>query len=203
MTTILTVFLCFFWAGAQGQGGNDSRARFQASAVAGLNVSQIDGDDLNGFHQPGLNAGLRVVAVLGDRWRVGPELLFSQLGARRNTNSINSSPYDRFRLNTVEVPLMVYYKDWRVTAQAGGSYARVIDFSVLDSGGQDVTETRPLAEELYSIKLGAGIYLTPNLSLNVRWTRGLNNVNDFGRINMRTRTVSVRAAWTFGDGETW
>ena len=74
---------------------------FRASLIAGGNFSQIDGDDLFGFHQLGVNAGVRVVALLGDRWRVGPELLFSQQGARRKSNSFEISNFDRFDLSRV------------------------------------------------------------------------------------------------------
>jgi len=56
---------------------------FQASVLLGTNFSQIDGDELQGFHKVGLNGGIRVVAKLNDRWRIGPEILYSQRGAFR------------------------------------------------------------------------------------------------------------------------
>ncbi|WP_173021534.1 outer membrane beta-barrel protein [Lewinella sp. W8] len=190
------LFLSFFLFFATSAGAQT----FRGSALFGVNFSQIDGDDLNGFYQPGLNAGLRVVAILSDRWRVGPEILFSQQGARRNANTVNISPYDRFRLNTLEVPLMVYFKDWRITAEAGFSYQRLINFSALDSGGQDITEVTEFEENLVAFKAGATIYFSPNWGMNMRWSKHL---SDFNRQapDFRGRTVSLRLVYTFGDGE--
>ncbi|MFM8361426.1 MAG: hypothetical protein ACKOA4_01895, partial [Haliscomenobacter sp.] len=63
-----------------------AQQRFKSSFNAGLNLSQIDGDRLAGFNQPGLAAGLKVNTVLRPRWEWSLELLFSQQCARRNTN---------------------------------------------------------------------------------------------------------------------
>ena len=174
---------------------------FRASVLAGVNLSQIDGDSLNGFRKPGINVGLRVVALLGERWRIGPEILYAQQGARRNRGGINFSSYDRFHLNTVEVPLMVYYKDWKITAEAGASYQRVIDFEVDDVRQQDITETRPLAEQAVAVKFGATLYLTPSLGVNFRWSKQLTNISEFGGPRLLGRWLSLRAVWTIGGGE--
>ena len=174
---------------------------FRASLLGGVNLSQIDGDSLNGFHHFGLNAGLRVVAVLGERWRVGPEILFSQLGARRPRRNANFSSFGRIDVNTVEVPLMVYYKDWRITAEGGLSYHRITNSSVADLRGNDISAERPLREQFLAIKFGATVYFTPNLGLNVRWSKGLGDFDDFPSHDFVSRNISVRAVYTFGDGE--
>ena len=152
-----------------------SAQTFRASIIAGGNFSQIDGDDLFGFHQLGANAGVRVVALLGDRWRVGPEILFSQQGARRNQNSLNISIFDQIDLTMLEVPLMVYYKDWRLTAEMGFSYQRLFDYTVISSGGEDITFATPLNENLVAFKAGDTFFVTPRYGLNKRWTKHDNN----------------------------
>ncbi len=175
---------------------------FRASALAGVNLSQIDGDDLLGFYQPGPNAGLRVVAILSERWRVGPELLYTQQGARRNRNSLNLSDFSRFRLNTIEIPLMVYYKDWRVTAEAGAAYQRLFGYTILDDRGEDVTAGYPLKQDLFSLQLGVTVYLTPRLGVNFRWSRHLADLQTAESPRLRGRTIALRAVYTLGTGET-
>ncbi|WP_168797397.1 porin family protein [Neolewinella litorea] len=182
-------------------GGTLSSQTFRASVLAGANLSQIDGDDLLGFYQPGLNGGLRVVALLGERWRVGPELLYSQQGAKRNRNSINISDFDRFRLNTVEIPFMVYYKDWRLTAEAGGSYQRLIGYWVVDSRGDDISADLPLRDNLFALNLGVTVYLTRRLGINFRWSRHLTDLQLAESPRLRGRTISLRAVYTLGSGE--
>lgn len=176
---------------------------FQASALAGLNVSQIDGDDLIGFNQFGFNAGLRVVAVLNDRWRIGPEILYSQIGSRRGANEFNVSDFDRVTLNTVEVPMMVYFKDWRITAEAGLAYQRLINYTILNSFGEDVTDDIPFREDLVNFQAGVTFYASPKLGFNFRWSKTISDLeaND-GNLTLRGRSLSFRIVYTLGEGET-
>lgn len=177
---------------------------FRASVLAGGNFSQIDGDDLFGYHQLGVNAGVRVVALLGDRWRVGPEILFSQQGARRNRNSLNISPFNRIDLTTLEVPLMVYYQDWRLTAEMGLSYANLFDFRVVNDREEDVTATTPLNSDLLAFKAGVTFFVSANVGVNFRYSRHLTDIDPDDSLNtsFRGRWLSLRLVYTFGRGET-
>ena len=172
--------------------------------MAGVNFSQIDGDMLFGYHQAGLNAGIRVVALLNDKWRIGPEILFSQQGSRRNQNSLNVSVWDRFDLNTLEVPLMVYYKDWRLTAEAGLSYQNLYDYRVIDAAGNNATEATPLNTDLLAIKAGVTFFVTPNLGVNMRFSRHLTDLDPMDSLNtsFKGKSISLRLVYTLGRGET-
>ncbi len=176
---------------------------FRASLLAGGNFSQIDGDALFGYHQLGANAGIRVVAILDDRWRVGPEILFSQQGARRNQNSVNVSPFDRLDLNTLEIPLMAYYKDWRLTAEAGFSYQNLFSYTIISSGGEDITAATPLNTDLVAIKAGVTFFLTERLGLNLRFSKHLTDIDPDNTLNtsFKGKSISVRAVYTLGRGE--
>lgn len=175
---------------------------FQASALAGVNITQIDGDDLRGFSQFGFNGGLRVVAKLGDRWRVGPEILFSQIGSRRGGNEFNASNFDRVRVNTVEVPFMLYYKDWKFTAEAGLFYQRLINYRIEDSAGFNITDDIPFRDDFYGIQLGGTFYATENWGFNFRWSRHFSDLeaND-GNLSLIGRSLTFRIIYTFGRGE--
>ncbi len=174
--------------------------RFRATLAGGLNLSQIDGDGLGGFHQIGGTAGLRVTAVLSDRWQFGPELLFSQEGSRKSNREGSQFGFDRIRLNLVQVPLMVYFSDWKVQAGAGISYGRLIDFRVEDISGADLTSESNFAEDIVAIQLGATLYFQPRLGLNVRWSKYLNDLEqEAGRNSLRGRTLSVRLLYVLGD----
>ena len=177
---------------------------FQASVLGGMNLSQIDGDDLFGFHKVGLNGGLRVVAVLDDRWRLGPEILFSQQGALRPNSSINFSNFSRFHLNTLEVPLMAYYKDWRLLAGAGLSYQRLFGYTIDNFEGEDVTDQFELRENLLAFNAGVTLLITEQLGVNFRWSKHLTNLDIDNAINssFRGRTITLRIVWTPGAGET-
>ncbi|MCB0557999.1 MAG: outer membrane beta-barrel protein [Lewinellaceae bacterium] len=150
--------------------------RFEAGVVAGMNLSQIDGDDLTGFNKIGVNVGARVDAILTERWRLSLEMLFAQQGASRHKLDNPASAFDKIRLNLVEAPVMVHFQDWKIQASAGVSYARVINAEVIDYTGEDATESYPLQEDLFSIILGGTFFFQENLGINIQWSRWLNNL---------------------------
>ncbi|PHI19407.1 hypothetical protein CEQ90_12875 [Lewinellaceae bacterium SD302] len=175
---------------------------FQASALLGANVAQIDGDDLIGFNQWGYNAGLRVVAKLGDRWRVGPEILYSQQGSRSGANNLNASEFDQVTINTVEVPLMAYFKDWKITAEAGFAYQRLINYQIINSDGADVTEDIPFRDNLVNFQAGVTYYASPNWGFNFRWSKHISDLEaSDDNLSLKGRSLSFRLVYTFGDGE--
>jgi hypothetical protein len=182
--------------------------RFEAAAVAGLNLSQLDGDQLRGFRHFGFQGGLRVNAILSERWRAGIELLFSQQGSRRgNIDDRADSEMDieDVQINMVEVPLLVHFRDWRVELAAGGSYGNIINYTITEVDGEDGTEFHPLSENVFSIILGGSFYFTDHISMEIRWSRWLGSPYDeqAAEENSETiipwigRTVSVRGAYTF------
>ncbi len=192
--SVLFALLIILTTGLQAQ-------TFRASVLAGGSLSQIDGDDLLGFHQPGINAGLRVVAMLGEHWRLGPEIIYSQQGAKRNRNSLNISDFSEFNLNMVELPLMLYFKDWRFTAEAGMAYQRLINYRIEDAAGEEVTADFLLNEDLFAIKFGVTVYLTPAVGVNFRWSRQLMDLQVAETPRLRGRTITLRAVYTLGAGE--
>lgn len=175
---------------------------FQASVIAGANLSQIDGDMLFGFHKAGVNAGIRVVAKLDDRWRVGPEILFTQSGAFLPNSSSNISEWSRFQFNTLEIPLMAYYKDWRLTAEAGFSYQRLFSYEVANFQRMDVTEEVDLNEQLFAFNAGVTFHVNANFGVNFRWSKHIVDLDKDDAINtsFKGRTISLRLIWTPGEG---
>lgn len=183
--------------------GADVNAQvFRASLLAGTNVTQIDGDDLSGFNRFGFNAGMRVVAVLNDRFRIGPEILFSQIGSSRGAKELNVSDFDKVSMNTVEVPVMLYFKDWKITAEAGLAYQRLFNYSIVNSAGEDITEDIPFRDDLLNFQAGVTFYASPNWGFNFRWSKHLTDIeanND--NLTLKGRSLSFRVVYTFGSGE--
>ncbi|MEL6944126.1 MAG: hypothetical protein AAFO82_15815, partial [Bacteroidota bacterium] len=53
-----------------------AQQRFKGAVVAGMNVSQIDGDLLFGFNKFGFNGGVQVSTIFTERWEMSVELLY-------------------------------------------------------------------------------------------------------------------------------
>ncbi len=106
---------------------------------AGINLSQVDGDEVYGYKKVGFNGGPSVIIPFGKdkKWSVTLELLFSQLGSRQKSvypisNTIDSARagfYDGYRLslNYVQVPVIVHFTDKRFIAGGlGFQYGQLV-----------------------------------------------------------------------------
>ena len=174
---------------------------FRASLLAGTNFSQVDGDDLLGFHQLGFNGGARVVAVLSDHWRIGPELLYSQEGAHRNANSTTGGTLDRIRFHTVSLPVMAYYHDWRLAAGLGVGYQRLIDYRFVTISGRDVTADQQLRDQAFVLHLGVTLQLSSHWGVNFRWSRNLTDLREGPGDRLVSRSLTLRAVYRLGRQE--
>ncbi len=172
--------------------------RFIAGIVAGVNLSQIDGDDLVGYDQIGLNAGARVATVLSERWQLSLELLFSQQGSRKTRNDPPSAALESIRLNFVEVPLLINFQEWRFHVSAGVSYARLINARVRDILGEDVTDTLAYQDNNFFLLLGATYYFNDRFGLNVGWSRALTNQQGLPNGNrLLGKSILIRGIYAF------
>lgn len=176
----------------QSQAQREDRT-FQASLVGGFNLSQIDGDKLGGFNLIGLNAGAKVGFALSERWQLGLEMLYSQQGSRRVLNDDPAAFLERMRLNFVEVPLMIHFRDWKILVGAGLSYNRLINFKVEDVTGEDITDQQDFNPNIVSVVLGGTFMIRERLGLNIQWSKYLNDLqaNPDAQAYIG-RTVSVR-----------
>jgi hypothetical protein len=172
--------------------------RFKASGVLGFNLSQIDGDLLTGFDQPGLHAGMHVSAILSERWELGVELLYNQQGSQRNLYSNANAIYEDIRLNVVEAPVQILFNEWKFQLGAGLSYARIINAKVIDISGADITEQQNFRDDLINVVLGGTFQFGERWGLNVRWTRSLNNLRQDSAAGLFvTRNLGIRALYYF------
>lgn len=122
-------------------GSEKSQAQRILGAInAGINLSQVDGDEKYGFKKVGLNVGPSVIIPFGKnkKWSVTMELLFSQLGSNQKSeysgdtivDTAKGGYYDGYKLKLtyVQVPLLVHFTDKRIiSAGAGFLYGQLVD----------------------------------------------------------------------------
>lgn len=142
--------------------GNAEAQRIMGAAIFGVNVSQVDGDEVYGYKKYGLNAGLSAIVPFGDKWSISIENIYSQKGAHQRDKYLDSldGSYD-LKLNYLEVPLLVHFTDKDiVTFGAGASWGRLIQVSEQRNGYDMPTTT-----------LQSGIYNSNdfNLLLDLRF----------------------------------
>ncbi|MCX6248090.1 MAG: outer membrane beta-barrel protein [Bacteroidetes bacterium] len=103
--------------------------RVLGAVAAGINLSQVDGDEVYGFKKVGLNFGPSIIIPFGKdkKWSVTMELLFSQIGSNQKSEYAAHDTiikkdslkfYDGYRLNLtyVQIPVIVHFTDKRFIA---------------------------------------------------------------------------------------
>ena len=114
--------------------------RFKASGIIGINLSQIDGDDLYGFSKLGLTAGVKLSYPVKDIMDINLEMLYSQRGSTSGFG-FGSDPDIFTDLKYIDLPITFSIKDWyieddkyhKVSAHAGISPAYL--FAVKSTNG--------------------------------------------------------------------
>lgn len=148
---------------------------FRAALIAGVNASQINGDLIAGFDKLGIQGGLKVVGDIRERLEASVELLYSERGSRASGRFVD--PFS-IRINYVEIPLTLAYKDWiredhyRMRFEGGLSIGRL-----LKAEQEDVTGTRELDEFKdtdISWLVGATFFSNEQLAFSGRYTQSLN-----------------------------
>lgn len=105
---------------------------FEGRLVGGVNFTQVDGDNYNGYHKVGINTGAMVFVNLPGKVAVSTELLYSMKGARgaqvRESYYVGTY-FDKYyvNLNYIEIPVAIHYKQFPfLDFEAGVSYGRLI-----------------------------------------------------------------------------
>lgn len=161
---------------------NDANAQFfKGSAVFGLNLAQIDGDNLAGFSKLGLTGGFKLAYALQDNVDLNLEMIYSQQGSSSGFGFGSNS--DNFvDLKYIELPVYVNIKDWfiekedyhKVKAHAGLSYGFL--FAVDSSNGVLISDIDTYKRHSIKYLLGVDYAFNSKLGFTIRYTRALNTL---------------------------
>jgi len=185
--------ICLFVTPAFSQQG------FKAKILAGLNASQIEGDQLAGYDKLGLNLGAEVSFRLNERFDMGMQFLFTQKGSQSEI----TLGQDQFKtnLNYIEIPAMIIIKDWyleeegyyKVKGHAGFSYARLFDVS--SSNGLFENDIGNFKNYDFVLFLGASYAMNSKWEGYVRYSNSV--IRIYKSVNLQTAGL-INYQWTFG-----
>jgi hypothetical protein len=109
----------------------------------GVNLTQVDGDEVYGFHKFGLNAGPMGVLKFNKHWSVSLETIFNQKGSYQKPRYADSASGEySLKLNYVEVPLIAHFEDketWNFGL--GFSWGKLVNVKEYQHGKQIETTT--------------------------------------------------------------
>ena len=98
--------------------------------AAGLNATQVDGDEVYGYHKFGLNAGAFAIIPFRKNFSFTLETAYTQKGSYQRPQFADSLTGEyRLILNYVEVPLLFHYieKDI-IKIGTGFSWGKLVEF---------------------------------------------------------------------------
>jgi len=218
-TTIYTILMLLFF----GFGTALNAQIIKGEAIVGMNLTQVDGDEVFGFKKVGANLGAGVMIPFGKRgrWDVSFETLFTQKGSKQraqyndslNNGTVITGEY-KLNLNYVEIPVMVMYTDKEfISAGAGLAWARLVGVKEYEHG--KLVETTTLNNDVYnkndfSILADFRIRIYKSLKFNLRYHYSLFKIRtrEFEDLAGNTWTrdqynnvITFRLIWVFNEAQ--
>lgn len=147
---------------------------FKAAVLAGINSSQVSGDELSGFNKVGLFIGGSAILPVSEKSLVEMELLFIQKGSKTPTPKDGAANYFyRMSLNYLEVPLIYTFQPVKyVSVHAGPTFGVLVGSREEDNAGE-LTGQIPFQKTELGIDGGLSVYFSEHLSLTMRLSTSL------------------------------
>jgi len=175
--------------------------QFTGRFILGMNGSQIDGDGMGGYYKAGLVFGAGVRIPVSDKVSVGPEIVYSMKGAKASFDQVTKFGYPRiiYRLNYVDMPIVVEYKVNNGLQIEGGFVVSYLLNAKLDNGGnQGFIDVDYLFKKMdYQIFGGLKYQIFDDCWLSGRIIYSVVSTNGIGLSNPNFGLVGVRTQGGF------
>ncbi|OXA78264.1 Outer membrane protein beta-barrel domain-containing protein [Flavobacterium aquidurense] len=175
----------------------DNNVNTEFGVKGGFNMSnlyQSEADDNNVIY--GFNAGVYATLPVSDFIAIQPEILFTTKGAELDYNNAFVDGNAKFKLNYIEVPLLVRVNITKNFNVHAGGYASYLVSSKVTGDGDinfdDTVDTDDLNKFDAGLAAGIGVDFSP-ISVGLRYNYGLTTVG-------KERTVAG-TTYTFPDAK--
>ncbi len=185
--------------------------RIRGALFAGTNVSQIDGDNLYGFHKWGANLGAGVIVPLNKKstFFASMELLYSQKGSYEEFSPVDTgaSPYYKATLNYAQIPFLLFYEDHKIVSGGiGFAWSRLVGVDEIEGGRQTASsvESSIFKKNDFSIMVDVRFRLYKQLKFNARYEYSLAPIGTKiypvdGPVTLKNNVLTLRLIWVFNE----
>lgn len=143
---------------------------FYGGVLAGFNGSQVEGDLSSGYNKMGLISGVWVQRDLSENFYWGMELKYNQKGSRILPTKKNDYWKYVYRLNYVDLPVLLGYNYKPFSFFCGLSYSYLINKNGANNFGEDPTVMYDYISK-WELSMLAGIRVDFNKLVERNWTR--------------------------------
>ncbi|MDP2723452.1 MAG: outer membrane beta-barrel protein [Bacteroidales bacterium] len=174
----------------------------KTEAIVGLNLTQVEGDEVAGFKKPGLNVGAGVLIPFGKKWDLSFEVTYNQKGANEGVqyhdtvNNIPTTGAYKLRLNYAEIPVLIHFTDKDLlTIGAGFAYGQLVGVQEWEHGRK--VESTSLNSNTYnrsdfSYLIDVRIKIKGPLKFSFRYQNSLAKIRTREFINNSTGAIWTR-----------
>jgi len=198
---IILLFSCHSYLSAQ---------RIKGAISAGMNLSQVDGDEVYGFNKVGLIAGASATLPVGKHFSFTIETNYSQKGSNQKDQyyeeiddslgnvEVRTGAY-KVKLDYLEVPVLFHFNDRNIFAAGlGFSYGRLVSVKEWEHGHRVSTtslNTGPYDRDDYNVL--ADLYFRihkkiSKLKFNIRYAYSLSKIRTRDFYNNRGEYTGTR-----------
>ena len=140
---------------------------FGGGFLAGLSMSQLDGDAWGGFNKAGLAGGIYTYTTISNRVDVQLELRYVQKGSHSESKILN---FYSSKLNYIELPLFLRYKVYsKFSADIGLAFGYLQKSLEDKDGGGDLPADPSFKEMEFSGLIGVNYNVLDWLLFNARF----------------------------------
>lgn len=181
----------------------------QGALLGGFNLSQVDGDEVYGFHKFGWNAGAAAIIPFREKWSASIETLYNQKGSYQRTqfNDSLSGEY-RLQLNYLDIPVLIHFTDKDIiTIGSGFSWGRLVEVREWEHGKrvESTTILGPYSRNDVNILADIRFRLQKRFHFNLRYAYSLGKIRtrEFPKVNTTrdqfNNTLTFRIIYIFNE----
>jgi len=196
---VLLILICIPFAGLT--------QRFNGGILAGGLVSQVDGDNNEGYHKFGYLAGALVSLRISPRSSFQLEMEYIQKGAKQNADSItNTGTTYLTRLHYFEIPLLYQFTFAKRFQAEAGPAADILLGSFVAVDGQERSNYVPFRTVTLSGIAGISCFITDHLKAGLRFNYSLLSIRNgyvygqrkiFFEAGQYNNVLSLALSWYF------
>jgi len=167
---------------------------FGAQLLFGTNFSQVDGDQLGGYHKLGLNTGIQINRNIHENWVSAFEIRYSMKGAKK---IIDPEAPPTFTLDLkyhyLEVPFLIKYTGWQTISPYLGISMGINILNERDENGI-ITKESELRKSEVGFHLGGTYPLNNRWHIDLRHSYSLLSIRDYP-IEINSPVLFQRIGW--------
>ena len=170
-----------------------SFAQAQFGATAGLNMSNVSGDDMDVDMKMGMHVGVSASFELSDVMTLKTGALYSIKGAQTDFGD----EILKFNLSYIEIPANLSFAvSDQMSLMAGPYFGLLMGATMtIDGESEDLDDVAGMD---FGINIGAGFSVSETISINAGYQMGLTSIDEDGDGDAKNSNIHIGMTYSFG-----